>query len=138
MANDLNRCEFIGRVGKDIELKYLPTGKAVANFSIAVGEQWKDNQTGAKQERTTWVRIVAFGNLAEICATYLSKGSKVFIAGKFTERKWQDQSGQDRYTTEIVADNLQMLDSKSSKHDDSGSTQQNPSYSAPFDDDIPF
>lgn len=111
MSNDLNRCEFIGRLGKDPESRFMPSGKEVVNMSIAVGESWKDEQ-GQKQERTTWVPIVVFGKLASICSQYLSKGSKVFVAGKFRTRKWQDQSGNDRYTTEIVASEMQMLDSR--------------------------
>jgi len=112
MANDLNQCNFIGRLGQDVEIKYLPSGEAVANLSLAVGESWKDKQTGAKQERTEWVRAVAFGKLADIMGQYLSKGSKVFIGGKMRTRKWQDQSGADRYSTEIVVKDMQMLDSK--------------------------
>jgi single-strand DNA-binding protein len=112
MANDLNQCNFIGRLGQDVELKYLPSGEAVANLSIAVGESWKDKQTGAKQERTEWIRAVAFGKLADIMGQYLTKGSKVFIGGKMRTRKWQDQSGADRYSTEIVVKDMQMLDSK--------------------------
>lgn len=115
MANDLNRCEFIGRLGKDVELRYTPTGSAVANISIAVGESWKD-QAGTKQEKTTWVPVVIFGKLAEIAGQYLTKGSKVFIAGKFSVRKWQDQQGNDRYSTEVVVDTyngqMQMLDGR--------------------------
>ena len=116
MANDLNRCEFIGRLGKDPEIRFTPGGKAVASFGIAVSESWKDNSTGQKQEKTTWVPVVMFGKLAEIAQQYLHKGSKVFIAGKFSVRKWQGQDGQDRYTTEIVVDGfsgqMQMLDGR--------------------------
>lgn len=112
MANDLNQCNFIGRLGQDVEIKYLPSGEAVANLSIAVGESWKDKQTGAKQERTEWIRAVAFGKLADIMGQYLAKGSKVFIGGKMRTRKWQDQSGADRYSTEIVVKDMQMLDSR--------------------------
>lgn len=112
MPNDLNQCNFIGRLGKDAEMRYLPDGKAVATISIAVGEQWKDQQ-GQKQERTEWVRVSAFGRLAEVMGEYLRKGSKVFISGKLKTRKWQGQDGQDRYTTEIVAKEMQMLDSRS-------------------------
>lgn len=110
MANDLNQCNFIGRLGNDPETRFLPNGDAVTNISLAVGESWKDQQ-GQKQERTEWVRVVAFRKLGEIMGQYLKKGSKVFISGKFKTRKWQDQSGNDRYSTEIVADNMQMLDS---------------------------
>ena len=109
---DLNQCNFIGRLGADPEIRYMPNGDPVANFSIAVGEKWTDKQTGEAKENTEWVRIVAFRKLAEIIAEYLKKGSQVFISGKLKTRKWQDQNGQDRYTTEIIADQMQMLGSK--------------------------
>jgi len=112
MANDLNRHECIGRLGQEVEIKYMPSGEAVANISVACGESWKDKNSGQKQERTTWVKYVAFGRLAEVMGEYLKKGSKVYLSGKLRERKWQDQSGQDRYTTEIIASEMQMLDSK--------------------------
>ena len=111
MANDLNQCNFIGRLGKDPETRYLPNGDAVTNISIAVGESWKDKQ-GQKQERTEWVRVVAFRKLGEIMGQYLQKGSKVFVSGKFKTRKWTDNGNIERYSTEIVADNMQMLDGK--------------------------
>jgi single-strand DNA-binding protein len=126
MSNDLNQCNFIGRLGQDPEAKYMPSGSAVTNISIAVGEKWNDKQSGQPQERTEWVRVSAFGKLAEIMAQYLNKGSKVFISGKMRTRKWQDQSGQDRYTTEIVADQMQMLDSR---NENAGSGAQ--AYQAP-------
>ena len=112
MSNDLNQCNFIGRLGKSPEVAFMPNGDAVCNFTIAVGEQYKDKQTGQKVENTNWVRVVAFRRLAEIIGEYLNKGSKIYISGKFRERKWQDKDGQDRYTTEIIASNMQMLDSK--------------------------
>lgn len=124
MANDLNQCNFIGRLGQDVEIKYLPSGEAVANLGIAVGENWKDKQTGAKQERTEWIRAVAFGKLADIMGQYLTKGSKVFISGKMRTRKWQDQSGADRYSTEIVVKDMQMLDGK--QDNQQGGYQQAP------------
>jgi single-strand DNA-binding protein len=107
MATDLNRCEFIGRLGRDVELRYAPSGDAVANFSIAVGYKTKEKET------TEWVRIVAFGKLAGICGDYLRKGSQVYIAGRMTTRKWQNKDGVDQYTTEVVADQMQMLGGKS-------------------------
>ena len=110
MANDLNRCDFIGRLGKDPEIRHLPDGSQVANFSIAVG--WKSKQ----KEGTEWINIVAFGKLAEIIGQYLNKGSKIYISGGMRTRKWQDQSGVDRYNTEIVAKDMIMLDSKSSSN----------------------
>ena len=111
MANDLNNCQFIGRLGKDPEVKYLPNGNAVASFSIACGESWKDQQ-GGKQERTEWVNCSAFGKLAEIIGEYLKKGSQVFIGGKMKTDKYQAQDGSDRYSTKIVVRDMQMLDSK--------------------------
>lgn len=142
MANDLNQCNFIGRLGNDVETRFLPNGDAVANFSIACGWKSKD------KEGAEWVRIVAFGKLAEICGNYLAKGSRIYISGGMRTRKWQDQSGNDRYTTEIVASNMQMLDSK--QDGQQGGYQQQASQpeqqSAPapapaateFEDDIPF
>ena len=112
MANDLNRHECIGRLGQDPEIRYLPSGEAVCSISIACGTTWKDKQTGNKQERTTWISYVAFGKLAEIMGEYLRKGAKVYLCGELRVRKWQDQSGTDRYTTEIVAKDMQMLDSQ--------------------------
>lgn len=103
MANDHNRCEFIGRLGRDPELRYAPSGDAVCNFSIACGWKSKD------KEGTEWVRLVAFGKLAEICGQYLRKGSQVFVAGRMNTRKWQNKQGVDQYSTEINIDQLQML-----------------------------
>ena len=103
MSNDLNRCEFIGRLGRDPETRYTADNNAICNFSIAVGYKSKDKET------TEWVRITAFGKLAGICADYLKKGSQVFIAGRMTTRKWVNKDGVDQYTTEVVADQMQML-----------------------------
>ena len=103
MSNDLNRCEFIGRLGKDPETRYTADSNAICNFSIAVGYKSKDKET------TEWVRITAFGKLAGICADYLKKGSQVFVAGRMTTRKWVNKDGVDQYTTEVVADQMQML-----------------------------
>lgn len=105
----LNQCNFIGRLGNDPEIRYMPDGKAAANISIGCSEKWKDKQTGEQKERTEWVRCSAFGKLAEIMGEYLRKGSLVYISGKMQTRKWQDQSGQDRYTTEIVVSEMKML-----------------------------
>lgn len=104
--NDLNQCSFIGRLGRDPEVRYMPDGGAVANFSIACG--WKTSE----KEGAEWVRIVAFGKLGEICGEYLKKGAQVFIQGRIQTRKWTDKDGADKYTTEIVADKMQMLGSK--------------------------
>ena len=109
MSHDLNLSQFIGRLGRDPETRYLANGDAVANFSIAVGESWKDKATGEKVEKTEWVRCVAFRQLAEIVGKYLTKGKQVYVSGKFTTRKWQDKEGKDQYTTEIVVDQMQML-----------------------------
>ena len=103
MATDLNHCTFIGRLGRDPEARYTADGNAICNFSIAVGYKT------ATKETTEWVRITAFGKLAGICADYLKKGSQVFIAGRMTTRKWQNKDGVDQYTTEVVADQMQML-----------------------------
>ncbi|MYM64618.1 single-stranded DNA-binding protein [Pseudomaricurvus sp. HS19] len=112
MARGVNKVILVGNVGQDPEMKYMPSGGAVTNVSIATSEQWKDKQTGQPQERTEWHRVVFFNRLAEIAGEYLRKGSKVYIEGSLRTRKWQDQSGQDRYTTEIVAGDMQMLDSR--------------------------
>ena len=112
MANDLNQCNFIGRLGRDPETKYLPAGDAVTNFSIAVGSSWTDKQSNEKKETTEWVRCVAWRKLGEICGEYLKKGSQVFVTGKMTTRKWKDKEGSDRYTTEVVLERMQMLGSK--------------------------
>lgn len=115
MARGVNKVILIGNLGNDPEQKSLPSGNAVTNISVATAESWKDKQTGQQQERTEWHRVVFFNRLAEIAGQYLSKGSKVYIEGSLRTRKWQDQSGQDRYSTEIVASEMQMLDSRSSQ-----------------------
>jgi len=112
MANDLNQCTFIGRLGKDPEARSLPSGDMICNFSIGVGESWKDKNTGERRENTEWINIVAGGKLAEICAQYLQKGAQVMISGKMKTRKWE-KDGVTRYSTEIRADTMQMLGGKS-------------------------
>lgn len=149
MSKDLNQCNFIGRLGNDVEMRSMTNGNSVANLSIAVGDHYKDKNTGQKVEQTEWVRIVAFGNLADIMGQYLRKGSKIFVTGKFRTRKWTDQSGQEKYSTEIVASEMQMLDSKP----EGQPQQQQQQWGAPqqasqpqqqnrgfddFDSDIPF
>ncbi len=152
MGKDLNQCNFIGRIGKDLELKYMPSGNAVVNFSIACGDDYKKD--GQKIEQTNWINIVAFGKLAEIINEYCAKGSRVFISGKQQTKKWQDQNGSDRYTTEIIANQVQMLDSRNDSSSqnfgaqnsqteidsESQSNQQPDSEETnlDFDDDIPF
>ena len=157
MARGVNKVILIGNLGKDPEVRYMPSGSAVTNITIATSESWKDKQTGDKQERTEWHSVVFFNRLAEIAGEYLKKGSKVYIEGSLRTRKWQDKnSGQDRYTTEIVANEMQMLDSRggagggdnyqggsSAGHNKQDNAEQS---SAPamemagddFDDDIPF
>jgi single-strand DNA-binding protein len=112
MARGVNKVIIVGTLGKDPETRYMPSGSAVTNLRLATNEQWKDKQTGEQQERTEWHSIAMFGRLAEIAAEYLRKGSQVYIEGKLRTRKWQDKEGKDRYTTEIVADEMQMLGSK--------------------------
>lgn len=157
MARGVNKVILIGNLGSDPEVRYMTNGQAVANLSIATSESWRDKQTNETQERTEWHRVVLFRRLAEIAGEYLKKGSKVYIEGRIRTRKWQDQNGQDRYTTEINGDELQMLDSRGGAGDSAGnfsndSYDQSAPQSAPknksaapasnapdnFDDDIPF
>lgn len=112
MARGINKVILIGNVGGDPDVRYLPNGNAVTTLSIATSETWKDKTTGEKQDRTEWHRVVCFNRLGEIAGEYVRKGSKLYIEGSLRTRKWQDQQGQDRYTTEIVASDIQMLDSK--------------------------
>lgn len=120
MANGVNKVIIVGNLGGDPEVRYMPNGNAVTNITVATSEKWKDKQTGQDQERTEWHRICFFNRIAEIAGEYLRKGSKIYIEGSLRTRKWQDQSGADRYTTEIIASELQMLDSRGS---DNGSYQ---------------
>ena len=158
----INKVILIGNLGKDPELKFLQSGQPVANFSIATSEKWKDKSTGETKEQTEWHNIIMFGKLAEIAGQYLKKGSSVFIEGRLQTRKWQDKTGQDRYTTEIIANEMKMLGGRGgsggsvpfgpeggSGEPPSAPPQQYPaaaprSPAAPmpgpdgFDDDIPF
>jgi single-strand DNA-binding protein len=157
MARGVNKVILIGNLGADPETRYMPSGAAVTNVRLATTDTWRDKQTGEQQERTEWHRIVFFGRLAEIAAEYLRKGSQVYLEGRLQTRKWQDREGQDRYTTEIVANEMQMLGSRgagpsASPPDESSDVQWD--QSAPsggesrsksskqavdeFDDDIPF
>jgi single-strand DNA-binding protein len=159
MARGVNKVILVGTLGKDPETRYMPSGSAVTNMRIATNEQWKDKQTGEQQERTEWHSIAMFGRLAEIAAEYLRKGQQVYIEGKLRTRKWQDKEGKDRYTTEIVADEMQMLGGKgggasagerapagaaaggsSGGSSGGGRAAVNDSGAPPgdFDDDIPF
>ncbi len=120
----VNKAIIVGNLGGDPEVRYTPSGSAVANISIATSEQWKDKQTGERQERTEWHRVVLFNRLGEIAGEYLKKGSKVYIEGRIQTRKWQDQNGNDRYSTEIVANEMQMLDSRGGGGSGGGFGQQ--------------
>lgn len=116
MARGVNKVILIGNLGADPDVRFTPNGNPVAALNVATSESWTDKNTGQRQDRTEWHRVVVFGKLAEICQQYLRKGSKVYLEGKLQTRKWQDQQGQDRYTTEIVVDGfsgqIQMLDSR--------------------------
>jgi single-strand DNA-binding protein len=153
MARGVNKVILVGNLGKDPETRYMPSGSAVTNLRIATTESWKDKQSGEQQERTEWHAVAMFGRLAEIAAEYLRKGSQVYIEGKLRTRKWQDKEGKDRYTTEIVADEMQMLGSKggagvaaaagaaAGMGAGGGSGRAAVNESGPpgdFDDDIPF
>jgi len=109
MARGVNKVIIVGNLGQDPETRYMPSGSAVTNFTVATNESWKDKQTGEQKDRTEWHRVAMFNRLAEIAAEYLRKGSQVYIEGKLRTRKWQGQDGNDRYTTEIIADEMQML-----------------------------
>jgi single-strand DNA-binding protein len=148
MARGVNKAIILGSLGQDPDIRYTAGGAAVANISIATNEQWKDKESGEMQERTEWHRVVFFGRLAEIVGEYLRKGSQVYVEGRIQTRKWQDKEGKDRYTTEIVANEMQMLGSKSGGTTASFDQSPQPQQSAPatagassnddFDDDIPF
>lgn len=147
MARGVNKVILVGNLGQDPEIKYMPSGQAVCNITIATSESWNDKTSGEKVEKTEWHRVVFFRRLAEIAGEYLRKGSQVYIEGRLQTRKWQDQSGNDRYTTEIVANEMQMLGGKGggvASMPDSSSPASQPepatagSSSDDFDDDIPF
>jgi len=153
MARGINKVILVGNLGADPETRYMPSGSAVTNLSVATSESWKDKQTGEQKERTEWHRVAMFNRLAEIAAEYLRKGSQVYIEGKLRTRKWQDKDGQDRYTTEIIADEMQMLGGRGGAGDSfgGGSGRQSggqgsgqgggmspPSGPEEFEDDIPF
>ncbi len=151
MARGVNKVILIGNLGRDPEVRYMPSGGAVANVSIATTDTWKDRQTGEPQERTEWHNVVFYNRLAEIVGEYLKKGSKVYVEGSLRTRKWQDKTGNDRYTTEIIVNDMQMLDSRGGSVGDPGSDKGfTPRAAEPksssgfdaggddFDDDIPF
>ena len=150
MARGVNKVILIGNLGQDPDTRYTPNGNAVVNLNLATDESYKDRQTGQLVPKTEWHRVVLFGKVAEVAGQYLRKGSKVYVEGSLRTRKWQDQSGQDRYTTEIVAQEMQMLDSRNMASD-GGGYQSAPAASAPAaaaaadpapidfpEDDIPF
>ena len=112
MSRGLNKAMIIGNVGQDPEMRYMPNENAVVTLSVATSESWKDKQTGQMQDRVEWHRVVMFGKLAEIAGKYVKKGTKLYLEGNIRTRKWTDNQGQDRYTTEIVANEMQMLDSR--------------------------
>jgi single-strand DNA-binding protein len=157
MAKGINKVILIGNLGRDPEVKYLPSGSAVCNVTLATSEQWKDKESGEKKDRTEWHNVVFFGRLAEIAGEYLKKGSQVYVEGSLRTRKWQDKEGKDRYTTEIVVSDMQMLGSRgggaTARYDDEPTSE--PAAARPaaakarakpaldsgsdsLDDDIPF
>ncbi len=148
MARGVNKAIIVGHLGRDPEVRYAASGAAVANVSVATTESWKDKQTGESNERTEWHRVVFFGRLAEIVGEYLRKGSQIYVEGRLQTRKWQDQNGQDRYTTEIVASDMQMLGSRGGAGAPVEDFDEPPAKSVnqsgagvpttDFDDDIPF
>lgn len=154
MARGVNKVILVGNLGRDPEMKYTASGAAIANITVATSDSWNDKQTGEKVEKTEWHRVVAFQRLAEIMGEYLRKGSQVYIEGKLQTRKWQDQNGQDRYTTEVVANDMQMLGARGGEggggrgqgggggfrnNPQNQQTQAQPKPDNDFaDDDIPF
>jgi single-strand DNA-binding protein len=154
MARGINKVILIGNLGNDPDVRYTSGGSPIANVSVATSESWRDKETGDMQERTEWHRVVFFSRLAEIVAEYLRKGSKIYVEGRLQTRKWQDREGNDRYTTEIVANEMQMLDSRGASGETAGTSapmrkpaaanapaqqENSPGNGGEFvDDDIPF
>jgi len=158
MARGVNKVILVGNLGNDPETRYMPSGDAVTNISIATTESWKDKQSGEQKEKTEWHRVVMFRRLGEIAAEYLRKGSQVYIEGKLRTNKWKDRDGNDRYTTEIIADEMQMLGGRGgagggdyssgggsnapsgggSRGQSGGGKDSPPPPADDFDDDIPF
>ena len=156
MARGVNKAILVGNLGRDPEVRYSPNGQAVANVTLATSESWKDKTSGEKQEKTEWHRVVFFGRLAEIAGEYLKKGAQIYVEGRLQTRKWTDKDGHDRYTTEIVANEMQMLGSRGgagvpndSFNQDQPSAAENSgpagakkagsaAVAGDFDDDIPF
>ena len=151
MARGINKVILVGNLGADPDTRYMPSGGAVTNLSVATSEQWRDKETGDQTERTEWHKVAMFNRLAEIAGEYLHKGSQVYIEGRLRTRKWQDKEGNDRWTTEIIADQMQMLGGRgggmSGSGGGGGAQRASGGQSAPapsraaepeFDDDIPF
>lgn len=162
MARGINKVIIVGNLGTDPEVRYMPDGGAVATLSVATSESWKDKQTGQQQERTEWHRVVFYNRLGEICAEYLKKGAKIYLEGRLQTRKWQDKNtGQDRYMTEIIGSEMQMLDSRGgaggsgfatgpgaaafspnnyapSNKSQNSAPHSEPAMDSSFEDDIPF
>ena len=144
MARGINKVIIVGNLGADPDSRAMPSGNAVTNISVATSESWNDRDTGEKQEKTEWHRVVFFNRLAEIAAQYLKKGSQVYVEGKLQTRKWEDKEGNERWTTEVVANQMQMLGDRMSgdtSNDNSSSSQSSSDNDNPdieFDDDIPF
>ena len=143
MARGINKVIVLGNLGADPDARYMPNGNAVTNISVATTDSWKDKESGERQEKTEWHRVVFFGRLAEIASEYLKKGSQVYVEGRLKTRKWEDKEGNDRWTTEIVANEMQMLGeriSSSSSSDNFSAPKKSGSEFASddFDDDIPF
>lgn len=156
MARGINKAILIGNLGNDPDIRYTSNGKAVANISLATAETWRDKESGEQQERTEWHRVVFFGRLAEIVGEYLKKGSQIYVEGRLQTNKWQDKEGNDRYTTEIIANEMQMLGGRGGGSQGGGQGGSNNSYDQSaagnkpagarpagkpaddFDDDIPF
>jgi single-strand DNA-binding protein len=153
MARGINKVILVGNLGADPETRYMPSGSAVTNLRLATSESWKDKQTGDQQERTEWHRVAMFGRLAEIAAEYLRKGSQIYVEGSLRTRKWQDKDGNDRFSTEIVANEMQMLGGRGdasatarsgssgggrASADDRSGGDSGPPDDDVFNDDIPF
>jgi single-strand DNA-binding protein len=144
MARGVNKVILVGHLGNDPETRYMPSGGAVTNLRLATSEAWRDKTSGEQQERTEWHSVALFGRLAEVAAEYLRKGSQVYIEGRLRTRKWQDREGHDRWSTEIVANDMQMLGGRSSGAGagapaaTSPAVADGPPSATEFDDDIPF
>jgi single-strand DNA-binding protein len=147
MARGINKVILVGHLGADPETRYMPSGSAVTNLRLATSDAWKDKESGEQQERTEWHNVAMFGRLAEIAAEYLRKGSQVYVEGRLRTRKWQDREGHDRWTTEIVANEMQMLGGRTGagapagRSPDQGGSSGGGAPTPPaedFDDDIPF